>query len=296
MMSVEAWDEIRTAFHVARVGTVSGAAEALGVHHATVIRHVDALEARLGVRLFQRHARGYTPTEAGEDLLRVARATDEQFNQLANRLRGGGQLVSGEVTVTAVPQIARFLARSLAAFQQTYPDVVVRLLSDTRLLRLEYGEAHVAVRAGPRPQEPDNVVQPFGQVRYGLYGSQAYLRTHGRPDGESDLRRHWLIGADDRDTRVPFLRWVATNVPTESVRFRVSDVDSILDAVLAGAGLGFLSQAEAARHDELIEVLSPRDEWLVNYWLVTHVDLHRSAKVQAVLGHLKADATSQTLG
>ena len=59
------WDEIRTAYQVARMGTVSGAAEVLGVHHATVIRHIDALEARLGVKLFQRHARGYTPTEAG---------------------------------------------------------------------------------------------------------------------------------------------------------------------------------------------------------------------------------------
>ena len=60
------WDEIRTAFQVARKGTVSGAAEELGVHHATVIRHIDALEQRLGVKLFQRHARGYTATEAGK--------------------------------------------------------------------------------------------------------------------------------------------------------------------------------------------------------------------------------------
>ncbi len=69
-MPTSNWDEIRTAYHVARLGTVSGAAEALGVHHATVIRHIDALEARIGVKLFQRHARGYTPTEAGEDLLK----------------------------------------------------------------------------------------------------------------------------------------------------------------------------------------------------------------------------------
>jgi len=62
---MESWDEIKTAFHVARAGTVSGAADVLGVHHATVIRHIDALEARMGVKLFQRHARGYTATEAG---------------------------------------------------------------------------------------------------------------------------------------------------------------------------------------------------------------------------------------
>ena len=74
---MENWDEVRTAFQVARMGTVSGAAEVLGVHHATVIRHIDAIEARLGVKLFQRHARGYTPTEAGQDLLRVAQTTDE---------------------------------------------------------------------------------------------------------------------------------------------------------------------------------------------------------------------------
>ena len=58
------WDEVKTALHVARIGTVSGAADVLGVHHATVIRHIDALEEQLGVKLFQRHPRGYTATEA----------------------------------------------------------------------------------------------------------------------------------------------------------------------------------------------------------------------------------------
>ncbi|MEN8917672.1 MAG: LysR family transcriptional regulator, partial [Octadecabacter sp.] len=85
------WDEIRTAFQVANVGTVSGAADALGVHHATVIRHIDALEQRLGVKLFQRHPRGYTATEAGQDLMQVAAATDDQFTQLAGRIRGRGE-------------------------------------------------------------------------------------------------------------------------------------------------------------------------------------------------------------
>ena len=75
-MLVDTWGEIRTAYQVARLGTVSGAAEVLGVHHATVIRHIDALEKRLGTKLFQRHARGYTPTEAGRDLLSTAQRTE----------------------------------------------------------------------------------------------------------------------------------------------------------------------------------------------------------------------------
>ena len=91
------WDEVKTALHVARIGTVSGAAEILGVHHATVIRHIDALEERLGVKLFQRHPRGYTATEAGEDLCRVAQTAQEQFAQFASRARGQGDSVSGEL-------------------------------------------------------------------------------------------------------------------------------------------------------------------------------------------------------
>ncbi len=43
------WGEIRTAYTVAKIGAVSGAAGVTGVHHATVIRHIDALEERLGV-------------------------------------------------------------------------------------------------------------------------------------------------------------------------------------------------------------------------------------------------------
>ncbi|MEO1636831.1 MAG: LysR family transcriptional regulator, partial [Cyanobacteria bacterium J06631_9] len=59
------WNEIRTAYQVARLGTISAAAETLGVHRSTVIRHIDALEAQLGEKVFLRHSRGYTPTEVG---------------------------------------------------------------------------------------------------------------------------------------------------------------------------------------------------------------------------------------
>ncbi|MEM9696925.1 MAG: LysR family transcriptional regulator, partial [Myxococcota bacterium] len=82
------WTELRTAYYVAKLGTVSAAADALQIHRATVLRHVEALEAELGGVLFHRHARGYTPTEAGRDLLRIGAATADQFAQLAGRTRG----------------------------------------------------------------------------------------------------------------------------------------------------------------------------------------------------------------
>lgn len=281
------WDEIRTAYQVARMGTVSGAAEALGVHHATVIRHVDALESRLGVKLFQRHARGYTPTEAGQDLLRVAQGAEDQFAQLAGRIKGRGQDVSGELVITSLSGIAPLLTPVLADFRREYPDVILRYLTGDRLFRLEYGEAHVAVRAGNIPQDPDNVVQPLLRQRSGLYASAAYVARMGLPESPEDYVNHQFIGSDNRDTRAPFYRWLWETVPPENIVFRSTDIRAVYLAVLEGIGIGFLPQWEACRYPDLVEICPAREDWEAPLWLVTHMALHRTTKVQALLSFLK---------
>lgn|GEM_PF-10294 len=285
-MAISDWDEIRTAYYVARHGTVSGAAQALGVHHATVIRHIDALEGRLGSKLFQRHARGYTPTEAGADLLQVAQVTEDQFSQLAGRIRGGGADVSGELAVTSLVQLSPLIVPVLARFQMAHPDVNIRLLTGERLFRLEYGEAHVAIRAGSAPDDPDNVVQPFFRAPMALYGSADYVARHGRPESDADLRGHRFAGYSAETSPAPFEQWLRKAVPPEAVVFRGADTRVLIDAVRAGVGLGFLTRWEAADAN-LVEVMAPRDEWAVAMWLVSHVDLHRTPKVQAILAELK---------
>ena len=284
---MEHWDEIRTAYHVARAGTVSGAAEALGVHHATVIRHVDALEARLGAKLFQRHARGYTATEAGEDLLRVAQATDDQFAQLEGRIKGQGEGVSGELVITSLGVVSTFLTPILAEFLALHPDVRIRYRTGTRLLRLEYGEAHVAIRAGARPDEPDNVVQPFMEMRPALVAHRDYLAQHGTPTSEEDLLAHRFIAPDDSGSRASFNRWLIATVGESRLCYRATSERDLREAILVGAGIGFLDESEAEAHPDLRIVMPHREDWRAPLWIVTHVDLHRTTKVQAFLKFLK---------
>ena len=290
------WDEIRTAYHVARAGTVSGAAEALGVHHATVIRHIDALEGRLGVKLFQRHARGYTATEAGSDLMLVAQATDDQFTQLLGRIKGRGEEVSGELVVTSLASISPLVTPTLTRFQKQYPGLIVRYLTGDRVFRLEYGEAHVAIRAGNAPDQPDNVVQPFGRLDIGLYASESYVRKHGRPADETDFAGHIFVGGDNEQSRAPFNRWLRDAVPPEQIVFRTSDNLLFRDGVRSGAGIGFMSRWDAERCPDVVEVLPPREDWSAPFWLVTHVDLHRTTKVQTFLRFLKEEAKDWGIG
>ena len=284
---MENWDEVRTAFQVARAGTVSGAAETLGVHHATVIRHIDALEGRLGVKLFQRHARGYTPTEAGEDLLRVAQATEDQFGQLVSRMQGSGREVSGDLVMTSLAALVSRVTPLLVAFQAAYPAVTVRYLTGERLFRLEYGEAHVAIRAGAAPDQPDNVVQALMDETVALYASASYVAAHGVPAGEAEFMAHRFVAHEDADSRAPFNKWLSQNVARENVVFRSNDQNALTAAVVAGAGIGFIAPQEATGRDDLVQVAAPRPEWSAPLWLVTHVDLHRTSKVQALAQFLK---------
>lgn len=289
-MSFENWDEIRTAYQVARLGTVSGAADVLGVHHATVIRHIDALERRLGAKLFQRHARGYTATEAGQELLKVAQTTEEQFSQLVSRIKGHGETVSGELVVTSITGISALLTPVFAAFQDAHPAVIIRFVSDMRVFRLDYGEAHVAIRAGGTPQEPDNVVLPLVRVQTGLYASTGYVQRHGRPDSPADFANHRFVGTDFADIRAPFYRWMRDHIPAEAITYRNSDPTANLDAIRGGLGIGFLPSRAAREDAGLVQIMAPLPEWNSPLWIVTHIDLHRSLKVQSFLTILKSHA------
>lgn len=287
-MAFNDWDEVRTAFQVARLGTVSGAAQALGVHHATVIRHIDSLEGKLAAKLFQRHARGYTPTEAGQDLLKVAQSTDDQLAQLANRIRGRGNEVTGDLIITSIAVLAPLLSPALAAFREEHPEVTIKFLTDERLFRLEYGEAHVAIRAGSPPDQPDNVAQKFYYQAFALYASKGYIARHGLPESLEDVGDHVFIGSADEAPRAPFFAWLRKNVPEANIGYQVNQITAARPAVLAGLGIGFSTTWAEQDCDETVMVFPPRPEWNSQLWLVTHVDLHRTAKVQTFLTFLKA--------
>ena len=71
------------------------------------------------------------------------------------------------------------------------------------------------------------------------------------------------------------------------ITFRSTDARALELAVLAGAGIGFYPLLEARAHPDLVEVMPTREDWSTPLWLVTHMDLHRTNKVQAFLEFLK---------
>lgn len=279
---MDKWSELRTAYTVAKLGTVSAAAQALGFHRATVNRHIDLLEEDLGARIFLRHARGYTLTDVGRDMLSVASRVDEMFSDLEGRSRGQTGQLSGELTITGLIGVVPLIMPAIKAFHFAHPETPIEFVAGAKLARLEHGEAHVAFRAGPRPEEPDYVVLPFHSFRFGLYASSDYVARHGKPSPD-DLSGHRFVGNVEEPSPIPYSKWMVEHVREEDLSFKTTDQLLVRRAVRMGFGLGFMAEPDAAADPDLVEIIPPDEIWAANVWIVTHVDLHRTAKVQEFL-------------
>ena len=66
--------------------------------------------------------------------------------------------------------------------------------------------------------------------------------------------------------------------------------DRVASLLTAGAGIGFMTVKDAESHPDMVQIAPPRPEWYASLWLVSHVDLHRTAKVQAFLKFVKEQA------
>lgn len=273
------WQEIYTAYQVAQYGTISQVTEVLDIHRATVVRHIDRLEQNLGCKLFHRHSRGYTLTEAGEHFLNVATTADEQFAQLKVHLLNDD--LSGEFIITSLDFIAPYVLPAVAQFREQNPKVKVRYLTGADLFKLEHAQAHLAIRTGAKPQDDDYVVKPFFHLPIQLYASKSYVETFGKLT-KDNIQHHQFISLDDKHPKPPVHRWIHHNVPKQNIVFTSNEMRVLNDAVMAGLGIGAV-RIEEAKELGLVEMRKPEPDWVIQNWLVTHVDLHRSEKVQRFL-------------
>ena len=113
----------------------------------------------------------------------------------------------------------------------------------------------------------------------------ALLDRHGAPQGDEDLINHRFVTEELDDSRAPFAQWLAGRTPAPRVVFRSNEAAARRAAIVDGLGLGFHYGEDSPT--DLIEVLPPRPEWQAPVWLVTHVDLHRTPKVQAAVRIIK---------
>lgn len=276
------WNTLRAFLAVARTGRLTAAAARLKADHATVSRHIGALEHSLKARLFDRSPTGYTLTPQGERLLATAEQVEALTVAAQSEVQGADLSVSGVVRIGAPEGFGSyFLAPRLAALAEVHPDLEIELVAIPGVLSLSKREADIAV-ALSRPREGRLLARKLTDYSLSLYGSPAYL--DGRPPltTRADMSGHRFIGYIEDLLYAPELDYMDAPDAEIAVRLRSSNLIAQLRAACAGAGLCVLPDFIAASEPGLTRVLPGQVGLTRSFWLLTHADLKGLARVRTV--------------
>jgi DNA-binding transcriptional LysR family regulator len=232
------WDELRYLLAVRRGGSLNAAALVLGVDKATVSRRIAALEAALGVRLFDRKPDGYRLTPHGERAITAVGEMEVTVSSLVaefSEVRGDR---TGVVLVT-VPQFfaSQILLPALAAFRVSHPRIDLLVNASSSVLNVAQREAEVGLR-NVKPDQLSVTVKRVGVLGMALYASRRYLERRGTPAVAKDLAQHDLIGWESVFTHAKGLLWANDCGARSSIRLNDSAV--MCDAVAADLGIAAL--------------------------------------------------------
>ncbi|HEY4370728.1 MAG TPA: LysR family transcriptional regulator [Burkholderiales bacterium] len=282
------WQDLRVFLALGRHGSLSAAARALVVNHATIARRMRALEASLGEKLAERRPEGYVLTPAGSRTLAVA-GEMEAAMQTLKRAGGEGE-PRGLVRVNASPALAQgFLMGRLAKLPTLHAGLDIELATDLRSVSLERHKADIAIRIG-RPRDGDFIAKQLGRIMYGFYGIAAVCKAV--EGGAAPV----FVGFDEQGADLSEAVWLAQHYPQARVSFRAGNQFAQATAARAGAGLALLPhyigrQEAGLRPCRMDATPSPREIWA----LVRRQD-RKDLPVRTVLDYLaKTFAAEQAL-
>ena len=195
--------QIETFVAVATKGSLTAAAQAEGVAPAVIGRRMDALEARLGVKLLLRTTRRISLTHEGSAFLEDCQRLIADFNNAEASVSAGGIKASGHLRITAPAGFGRrHVAPLVPGFLAQHPDVSLSLNLSDRVVDLVNEGFDCAVRVGELP-DSSLVSVRLADNRRLCVATPAYLQRAGTPHHPSELTRHacLTLSSDASQTR-----------------------------------------------------------------------------------------------
>jgi DNA-binding transcriptional LysR family regulator len=273
------WDDVRHFLALARGGSVRTAGSTLGVSHSTVARRVEALEMRLGVRLFDRHRDGYLLTDAGREMVAGAERVEREMVALERGLAGQDARLEGPVRVTCTDSfIAKILLRALAPLCEAHPGIELELDAEAKNLDLSKREADVALRAlVPTAMPPEHLIGrrlvPITVCNYVGSAHAAEL------DPEHGTRPPRWLGSNLSKVMQEFV--ASSSYPEVPLWGTFESMAVMVEAARAGLGIVMLPTYVGDPDPGLTRLPKPDLRHGADFWLLSHRDLRDNARLRA---------------
>lgn len=281
------WNDMRYFLEVARLGTLSAAARALGTDHATVARRVLALEKALSQTLFHRSPLGYMLTPNGEALLPLAEQMEARASEAVARMGRPERGLSGTVRLVTPEGFGNhFLAHHLAAFAAAFPRLQLELVTIQQILSLSQREGDIAVTLSP-PRTGRFTVAKLADYHLRLYAGQSYLDRTAPITRRRDLGGHDFIGYVDGLIFARELDYLGEVLPGLRAKLQCSSLYAQIMATHAGLGLCVLPTYLGGPDPSLTQVLPGEVELKRSYWVSAHEEMSNMPRIKAVWGFIQ---------
>lgn len=285
------WNQMRALLATVETGSLSAAAQKLGLTQPTLGRQVQALERALGVTLFERAGRGLILTQAGQDLVAPLLAMGEAAERVRHIASWQSQAMEGLVRITASDAYAAYvLPPILASIRKAAPGLVIDVLASNAVEDLIRRRADIAIRH-VRPVEPELIARRCPDAQARIYGARSYLDRIGRPRQARDLRRADFIGFSEHGDSI-IAELTGRGVPVEAGNFPLTTGSGLIawEWVRRGNGLAMMMDAVARVTADVEDAWPDFPGVPVPVWLATHRELRTARRIRLVF-----DALSEAL-
>ncbi len=258
---------------VVESGSFVAAAEHLDLSTANVSKHVMSLERRLGVRLLNRSSRALSLTEPGRVYFERSKTILDELETAELELGSLNTTPRGTLRISCPSWFAtQRIADTLALYRRTYPDVVVDVSFEDRIVDLVQEGYDLALRVIRYPESlpADQVARPVRQMVFYVGASREYIKRNGAPKSLQDLASHDLVAVGNLSS------WVFENAVGKRevlartvIRFR--SMAGVAHAVAAGMGLARLPAhffKDPQFKDILTPVLTDHPVWQTTLYIV----------------------------
>lgn len=276
------WEEMRTAYLVGELGTVSRTAMHLGVHRTTIMRHITSLEKQLGRQIFERQHDGYSPTLFGLELVEVTRHVARDFQEFRLRRRSNETRIAGNIHIAAPNYLACLVSAALNMLREQYTDVWYTFtpIGENEPYCIEDADIILTpIDVASEEYSSEKLMSLYAC----LFASTIYRDNIGIPKSIEELREHRFACVCQPGQTSHEEDWLRQYVPARSIVFRSRSSFAVYIAISEGLGIGFLPTSIGLREGKLVQVMELSPAWQKNIWISVRRETADSNKVVAFL-------------
>lgn len=260
---MDQFKQISTFVDVVAKGSLSAAARAEGIAPAMIGRRLDALEARLGVKLLQRTTRKIALTNEGEAFLENCQRILMDLENAESQVSERSERPSGHLTISAPAGFGRqHVASLIPSFLAEHQDVTLTLNLNDRIVDLIGEGVDVAIRIADLSDSNLIGVKLLDNKRV-VVATADYVKKHGRPVSLDELSRHNCLAISSEGSQRGWtFRQNGKNV-TVKVQGNMfcNDGAVLYDWALEGRGLAWRSMWEVGTEIESGQLITVLDDF-----------------------------------